>query len=138
MADTSDVQPPEPRREEPDISFLPEIVELASVRKSYRKPRYRARGGELEEVREAVEIIVETSEPFPQRALGPVLVVGSVELSEAERVGPNRYRFYGYDVERLKEDAPIRIGWFGQPRSRRQTGFRLSLGEERGRGEPVR
>ena len=134
MADRSDVQPPEPPRRHPDIEFLPDIVRLEAVRRRYDDPRYRVRDGALEEVYEAVEVTVETSEPFRQRALGPVLFVGPVELSESEQIGPTRYRFYGYDVERLKDDAPIRLGWSGQPRPKRQTDFRLSLGDTRDDG----
>lgn len=121
----------EPRAEEPDITFLPEVIGIEAKRRRYRKPRYRAQGSAVEEVREAVEITIETSAPFPQRALGPVLLVGRVELSESERVGPNRYRFYAYDYDRLKEGSAIRIGWFSQPRPRRQTGFRFALGGRR-------
>jgi hypothetical protein len=127
MADRSDLQPPEPSRREPDVSFLPEIDHVEAVRRRYDAPRYRVRDGEVGEAYEAVEVTVETSEPFPQRALGPVLFVGSVELNEGEQLEPTRYRFYGYDVERLKDDAPIRLGWFGQPRPKGQTAFRFSL-----------
>ncbi|HEX6700197.1 MAG TPA: hypothetical protein VF101_05645 [Gaiellaceae bacterium] len=136
MADRSDTQPPEPSRRDPDLWFLPEIARVEAVRRRYDEPRYRVRDGELEEVYEAVEVTVETSEPFPQRALGPVLFVGPVELSESEQIGPARYRFYGYDVERLKDDAPIRLGWFGQPRPKGQTDLRFSLVDTRddGRG----
>jgi len=78
------------------------VIRVESVRRSYEKPRYRVRGPEVEEVHEAVEVTIETSAPFPQRALGPVLLVGRVELSESERIGPNRYRFYAYDYKQLK------------------------------------
>ena len=113
------------------MSFLPEVLGVDAERRSYRKPRYRARGTELEEVREAVEITVETSAPFPERALAPVLLVGRIEITESEHVGPNRYRFYAYDIEKLKEGSAIRIGWFSQPRPRRKTGFRFVLGDRR-------
>jgi hypothetical protein len=129
----SDSQRPERRRPGKDLSFLPQVVALEAAVRRYRKPRYRVeRGSRLEPVEVAVEITLETSEPFPERALGPVLLIGSVEVTEAERVGPNRYRFYAYDVEKLKEGAPIRLGWFGQERPRRQTGFRLELGAQGG------
>jgi hypothetical protein len=129
--DRSDVQPPEPAPDEPDLSFLPEVIGVESVLRTYRKPRFRTRGPEVEEAHHAVEITIETSEPFPERALGPVLLVGRVELNEGERIGPNRYRFYAYDVEKLKEGSPIRLGWFNQPRPRQQTGFRFALGDKR-------
>jgi hypothetical protein len=127
----SDAQIPEPRPDQPDLLFLPEVVGVESALRTYRKPRFRVRGPEVEEVHQAVEITIETSEPFPERALGPVLLVGRVEVDEGERIGPNRYRFYAYDVEKLKEGSPIRLGWFSQPRGRRQTGFRFALSDER-------
>jgi hypothetical protein len=133
--DRSDVQPPEPRPDEPDLSFLPDVVAVESALRRYRKPRLRTRGPEVEEVQQAVEITIETSEPFPERALGPVLVVGRLEVSEGERIGPNRYRFYAYDVDKLKEGAPIRLGWFGQRRARRRTGFSFALGGGRRKNE---
>jgi len=128
----SDSQQPEPRRAEPDISFLPEVVAVESAFRRYRKPRYRARGSEIVPVEEAVEITVTTSAPFPERALGPVVLIGRAQVTESERIGPNRYRFFAYDVEKLKEGTPIRIGWFGQPRPRRKTGFRFALTNRRG------
>jgi hypothetical protein len=125
----SDSQQPEPRKPEPDITFLPEVVAVEAALRAYRKQRFRTRVSELVEVDKAVEITVETAEPIPERALGPVLVIGRMELTESERIGPNRYRFYAYDFEKLKDGAPIRIGWFGQPRDRKDTGFRFELGE---------
>jgi hypothetical protein len=123
----SDAQQPEPSRPEPDISFLPDVLAVEAALRTYRKPRYRARGSEIVEVKAAVEITVTTAAPFPERALGPMLLIGAAQVTESERVGPNRYRFYAYDFERLKDGAPIRVGWFGQPRPRRQTGFRFML-----------
>ncbi len=127
----SDSQQPEPRKTEPDISFLPEVIGVESAFRRYRKPRYRARGSEVVPVEEAVEITVTTAAPFPERALGPVVLIGSTQVTESERIGENRYRFYAYDFEKLKEGAPIRIGWFGLPRPRRQTGFRFALTNRR-------
>jgi hypothetical protein len=127
-----DSHQPEPRKAEPDISFLPEVVAVESAFRTYRKPRYRARGPEVVPVEEAVEITVTTDAPFPERGLGPVVLIGRAQVTESERIGPNRYRFYAYDFEKLKEGTPIRIGWFGQPRPRRQTGFRFALTNPRG------
>jgi hypothetical protein len=123
----SDSHPPEPTRPEPDISFLPEVLSVESALRTYRKPRYTTRGTEVVPVDRAVEITVETAEPFPERALGPVLIIGREQVTESERVGPNRYRFYAYEPERLKAGTPIRIGWYGQPRPRRQTGFKFDV-----------
>jgi hypothetical protein len=131
-----DAQQPEPRKAEPDISFLPEVTAVESAFRTYRKPRFRARGPEVVPVEQAVEITVTTAEPFAERALGPVLLIGNTQVTESERVGPNRYRFYAYDFEQLKEGAPIRLGWFGQPRPRRQTGFRFELASRRGDPQP--
>jgi hypothetical protein len=128
----SDSQQPEPRKAEPDISFLPEVVAVESAFRRYRKPRYRAQGSEIVPVEEAVEITVTTAAPFPERALGPVVLIGSAQVTESERIGPNRYRFYAYDFAKLKEGRQIRIGWFGQPRPRRKTGFRFTLTNQRG------
>ena len=123
----SDSQQPEPRRPEPDIAYLPEVIAVESALRRYRKPRFRTRVSQVIEVDEAVEITVETAEPIQERALGPVLRIGRTEVTESERIGPNRYRFYAYDFEKLKEGTPIRIGWFGQRRPSRQTGFRFAL-----------
>jgi hypothetical protein len=129
----SDSDQPERRKADPDISFLPEVVAVESALRTYRKPRYRALGSEVVPVERAVEITISTAAPFPERALGPVVLIGSAQVTESERIGPNRYRFYAYDFEKLKEGAPIRIGWFGQPRPRRTTGFRFALQNNGGR-----
>ena len=122
----SDSQRPEPREPERAIDFLPEILAVESALRTYRKPRFRTRASELVEVDKAVEITVETAEPIPERALGPVLRIGRIEVTESERVGDNRYRFYAYDFDKLKAGTPIRLGWLGQPRPR-DTGFRFTL-----------
>ena len=126
-----DSEQPDPRVAEPDISFLPDVVAVESAFRTYRKPRYRAQGSQVVPVEEAVEITVTTAAPFPERALGPIVLIGSAQVTESERIGPNRYRFYAYDFEKLKEGTPIRIGWFGQPRPRQQTGFRFTLANQR-------
>jgi hypothetical protein len=132
----SDSQPPESRDAEPDISFLPEVVAVKSALRRYRKPRLRARGREVVEVEEAVEITVTTAAPFPERALGPVLLIGRAQVTESERLAADRYRFYAYEFDKLKQGAPIRLGWFGQPRPVRQTGFRFVLARNRRPGRP--
>ena len=125
--DSNDTQQPEPEAEEPDISFLPDVLEVEAALRNYRKPRYQTRGHEVVPVDQAVEITVTTAAPFPERALGPVVHIGRTQISESERIGRNRYRFYAYDFGKLKEGTPIRIGWFGQSRPQKQTGFRYAL-----------
>jgi hypothetical protein len=125
MSESDAQQQSEPTPPEPDITFLPDVVAVESVLRRYRDPRYRADGPNVIPVDQAVEITITTSDPFPERALGPVLFIGNTRATESERVGQNRYRFYVYEPEQLEDGAPIGVGWFGQ-RDPRQTGFRFS------------
>jgi hypothetical protein len=125
--DTSDRQPPERSPAEPDINRLPKVVAIESALRTYREPRLRTRRSEVVSVDRAVEVTVETDGPIPERALGPVLVIGATEVTESERLGPTRYRFYAYDFEQLKPGSPIRLGWYRQTNQSRRTGFTFEL-----------
>lgn len=129
---TTDAGPPEPPAPSPDLWRLPEVISVRAVRVRYDEPRTYAIGPRLAEAREAVEILLETSEPFPDRALSPALYVDDVELSESQQLGDTLYRFYAYDFENLNEGGVISIGWMRQPQPRKRTALRYEVsGSER-------
>jgi hypothetical protein len=105
------------------------VLRVHAILVRYPKPKPHAKGSRIVEATEAVEILVETSAPFPVGAYGPVLYVGDVPLSESERLGERIYRFFGYEPTELEEGAPISVGWFGQDEKGRRTttGHRFKL-----------
>jgi hypothetical protein len=129
---TTDAGPPEPPEPSPNLWRLPDAISVRAVRVRYEEPRTYAVGARLAQAHEAVEILLETSEPFPDRALSPALYVDDVELTESQQVGHSLYRFYAYDFEDLKESGVVSIGWMGQPQLRKRTELRYEIsGTER-------
>lgn|SRR5450432_997369 len=96
-----------------DLWKLPKIIRIKIERVRYPKPRKHVVGGRVLEVREGVEILVETAEEIPVRALSAALHVGGVEIAENEQLAPGKYRFFVLDESDLKEGAPISLGWVG-------------------------
>jgi hypothetical protein len=106
---------PPRRRQHEDIWSLPAITALEIVRRRYRRPRKYQRAGRLVEIAEGIEIIIETDDEIPARALSPVLNVGRTQVTEALATGHRTYRFAVVDEDALHEGAPIRLGWIGLP-----------------------
>ena len=98
-------------RDSRDIWKLPEILDLKIRSRSFAPPRRVTTHGVNREVREAVEIEIHVSEPFPIRAVGPVLWVGGEPLTVAENDGKTTYRFLSFQPETLKTEVPISLSW---------------------------
>jgi hypothetical protein len=117
---------------------LPKIVAIETLRVYYVTPTYHVMEHELRPVREAVEIVIQTAESIPERALAPVLFIGEEQLTESEPAGPLRYRFFGLWPDRLKEGAPIALGWSMSNSPRVESTFRFRIhGEARKEGPEV-
>lgn len=83
------------------------------------------------EHKEAVELMVKTAGPIPERALSPVLIVGDVAVDDYEVAGQNLYRFYAFEVKQLREGAPMRLEWPARrPRHERKPPLLQLEGEE--------
>lgn len=121
----------------PGKLHLPRLEGLRIRRISYQPPKLRHFRSRLLQ-REAIEFLVTTAGPVPDRAYGPALFVGDEEIHEAERVDARNIRFLAFDEARLESDAPIGWGWMKDPPQRRQpTKFRYRVEpEERQRLEP--
>jgi len=113
-----------------DLWFLPKVVRVEIARVRYPEPRQFVIDRKLQEVDEAVEIVVHTSEELPERAVAPVLFVGDHRLTESEPAGFRKYRFFAFDSTALKEDAPISLGWDVAQSPRSETGVRYKLQPE--------
>src|SRR5437588_4916494 len=100
---------------------LPAILSIEAARIRYDPPRSRYIGNELVKSREAVELLVRTASALPARAITPALFIGDTVVSDYELAGPNLYRFFLFDFERVPLGAPIALGWPFAPRSVRLT-----------------
>jgi hypothetical protein len=96
-----------------DIWYLPKILNVRVERARFDPPRLHVRQGKSEYVTEATAIVIETDGSIPVRAAAAVLFVGDTALTESERAGKNRYRFYGFKEDQLPQGAPIGLGWTG-------------------------
>ena len=103
---------------------LPRMLGVESKRVTYREPRVYWDGPKPKRASQAVEFLVRTSAGLPIRALSPVLLVGDVPVGECRQAGKNLYRYFAYDVERLRPGAPISLGWPKLPKLRVATPFR--------------
>jgi hypothetical protein len=107
--DAGDRERPGPK---PDFE-LPEVVS-ARTRRVRHEPVRRNFTSALPAVADAVEVLIETAGPIPARALGPVLWVGDIPLTESAADDETHYRFLALEPDRLAADAPLRLGWSGQ------------------------
>jgi len=94
---------------------LPDVVSVRIRRVRHERPVRRNFTSALPATDNAVEVLVETSAPIPIRALGPVLWVGETPLTETSADDETHYRFLGLEPHRLTVNAPLRLGWSGQP-----------------------
>lgn len=109
---------------------LPKILKIRIARVPYEAPQYRHFESVYARYNEAIEFMVQVDEPFPVRALSPVLFVGDTPVTEGEMVDQNVYRFLAFELKKLEQGAPISLGWPGQPaKVRQQTQFRYELAD---------
>jgi hypothetical protein len=109
------MNPRGPREPGPSGSALPRVldVEIRPVR--YPQPRRYYVGRERRQTSEAVEFLVRTDAPLPIQAVTPVLYVGTVAVPDYDEAEPNRYRFLAFEPRTLVPDAPLSLGWPGEP-----------------------
>jgi hypothetical protein len=117
---------PEQDRRSADLSRLPEVVDLAIRRRTFDRPRRVTTRGTDHYFTDAIEFEVQVSEPFPVRALWPVLWVGEEPLASVDVDGLT-YRFYAFDPGRLEPGAPIALGWSSLNERRAPTRYRFAL-----------
>jgi hypothetical protein len=96
------------------------LVNLSPPRQFYYRGRLVAHN-------RAVQLLVRTSGPLPVRDVTPVIFIGDVQVAQYRRVGVNLYRFFIYDVEKLRPGAPIAFGWPFAPQAKIPTDFRFNL-----------
>jgi hypothetical protein len=117
---------PVQHRDAKDIWHLPKVLEVTVHSRHYDPPRRITSKGVDRQVHDGVEVEIRVSEPFPVRALGPVLWVGDEPLTVAEGAGKNVYRFLSFEPARLKANAPISLGWNSQRSPKKETEFRYT------------
>lgn len=106
---------------------LPGVKSVEVSRVKFDPPkRFYSRGQPVEH-RQAVQLLVRTNGPLPLRDLTPVIFIGDVQINEYEMVGANLYRFFAYDLDKLKPGAPIALGWPFAPEVKIPTDFRFNL-----------
>lgn len=116
-----------PGGKEGDLWTLPDIVWVDTERVTYDPPRRRIAGGQILQVREGVEVTIQTDGPIPMRALAPQLHIGDVVMTESEPAGHLRYRFVDYEPDRLKEGESISLGWSMADSPLKVTQFRFHI-----------
>jgi|SRR5882672_1815082 len=117
-----------PRRGVAPNWTLPEVLEIRMRRIRFEAPKRRNFRSKLEAYSEAVEFIVETSEPIPARAQSPALFVGETSVTEGRALSATRYRFLAFELQRLKPGAHIAFGWADDDaRARKKTKFVFEL-----------
>ncbi|HMK29714.1 MAG TPA: hypothetical protein VK473_08535 [Terriglobales bacterium] len=121
---------PSPKPKPIDLWRLPEILELR-VRRRHFEPAFRVTTeGKDRLVRDAVEVEIRVTEPFPIRGLGPVLWIGDEPLTIAESDGKKTYRFLAFKPNALRADAPISLSWNSPGARRTETRFRFAVPSE--------
>jgi hypothetical protein len=113
---STDYQRPKPKSERPRPSGapfqLPEIVSVKAHRVVSKKPWVRVLKGQELSYNEAIQFTVKTSGDFPMGAYSPALYVGEIQVDYWIGLEKNRYAFLAFDLDKLEEGAPIRLGWF--------------------------
>ncbi len=110
-------------------SLLPGIVSVRVRLARYAKPKRYFNGLQPLDAREGVEVLIETTEELPIRAATPVAFIGNVVPNHAEAAGPRLYRFFFFDLGRLKPGAPISFGFPNAPQFRIRTDFSYNPGQ---------
>jgi hypothetical protein len=109
-----------------DLAKVPDVVSIAIRRRHFDPPRRVTRKGVDRRVSDAIEFEVRLSEPFPIRALGPALWVGDEALTTADVDGLT-YRFFAFEPDKLKPNAPISLGWSTPSEGRKTTQYRFTM-----------
>lgn len=118
-------------REEPrghEALALPGVKSVVARSVRYRKPRRFVASGEEYSESEVIEIDVETDVEFYVAGTGPALFVGDIPITDSERVGERKLRFFAPASLPLEEGAPIALGRAGSgvPAPERKTNLRLA------------
>jgi hypothetical protein len=108
----------------PDLQSLPDILDVQVRNRRFDPPRRTTTHGIDRQVQSAVEIELRLSKPFIIRTLGPVLWIGEEPLSIAESDGGVIYRFFSFEPDRLRADAPIALSWGDRDSPRKTTPYR--------------
>ncbi len=103
--------------------LLPEILGVEAVRVHYDRPRVYYADRQRRETREAVEIMVRTSDELSIADVMPVLFVGETPIIEYVGVSPNLYRFFAFEFQKLLEGVPISLGWLQSPEQKARSKF---------------
>lgn len=106
---------------------MPKVLHVQIRATRVEAPRLRNFTSSLPAGDDAVELIVETEQPIPIRALGPALYVGDTAVTEVTEVAPRTYRFVAPTSRGLERDAPIGLGWTGQRPTETESAFRYRL-----------
>jgi hypothetical protein len=106
---------------------LPEVSTVIVNRVRYNNAKLRFENGRLVKKFQAIELLLNTSNEFPVRALSPALFIGERILSDFQIVGRNSYKFYAFNPEGLEQGMPIFIGWPGFPKTKIKTRFLLNF-----------
>jgi len=109
------------------IWAIPEVTNITANYTRYQQPKIRFVNGEISRKNQAIELLVQTSKEFPSRALSLALFIGDKLINDYEIVGVNRYKFYAFDFQNLKQGTPIFIGWPGFPKTKTKTRFVFTL-----------
>jgi hypothetical protein len=116
---------------------LPSLLALQIRRVRFEPPKWKHFESRLARHREAIEFLAETSAPIPDRAYGPALFVGELEIHEAQQMDATTLRFLAFEPDKLEQGAPITWGWMKDPADQRQvTRFRFTVDDEQSHGEP--
>ncbi len=108
---TGDASAQERRPDRVNLWKLPKILSAEVVRVTYKNPVLRYSRAKKLKHKKGVEIMVRTDGPLPERAVSPVLRIGTVIIDDYEFVEKNLYRFYVFNFEKLEEGAEIELIW---------------------------
>lgn len=124
-SDQSQPLPPAPR----PAWELPAIIDVAIHRTPFTPREPRNFRSPLAAVPDACEVVVTLAAPLPIRAMGPVLYVGDVQLTESEAIDKEgrKIRFWGLEPSRLRKGAPISLAWGGEKPSAKSSKFKFAL-----------
>jgi hypothetical protein len=125
---TTDSQNKEKRLRIPDWWELPKIKDIRIRRVRYQAKKYKYIKSDYTDHDEAIELMVEYEGDFQvSRAVGPILYIGDIPVGEVEFVDKKHARFLAFRPKQFQKDAPISIGWPGELKRRKKTGFQFKM-----------
>lgn len=105
----------------PPYLKLPELLNVSLFRVPFEPRRLRHVQSAFVEVREAIELRVETDEAISMTEdVTPVLYVGDTMVTELRDLGKNVYSFLAIEEHRLQAGAPIVLAYPNTPRNLRR------------------